>query len=160
MLGLELNEDVRNLVSIPEEALYYGDSEWDQGYTNWPHVTLKYGLLPGVDQQMIDQALEDWFIMEVFTERLEIFETEEYNVLVLRLEDTQMSYMPGKTLRDAYDRLSKLPHVDTFPDYKPHMTIAYLKKGLDQQTLSSIVGQASQASETRITPGKIVYSGS
>jgi len=31
-------------------------------------------------------------------------------------------------LQDAHNRLEFLPHINTFDSYKPHVTIAYIKK--------------------------------
>jgi hypothetical protein len=33
-----------------------------------------------------------------------------------------------KDLQEAHDRLQMLPHIDTFPGYKAHFTLAYIKK--------------------------------
>ena len=30
---------------------------------------------------------------------------------------------------DAHRRLSRLPHVNLYPEYTPHLTLAYVKKG-------------------------------
>jgi hypothetical protein len=49
--------------------------------------------------------------------------------------------------------LSKFPHTTNFPDYHPHSTVAYLKKGTGQKYIDKFKGQ-----EHQVTPNKIVYS--
>jgi hypothetical protein len=36
----------------------------------------------------------------------------------------------GPNLHDANGELRKFPHTNNFPDYHPHLTIAYLKPGM------------------------------
>jgi 2'-5' RNA ligase len=40
-------------------------------------------------------------------------------------------------LEEVNKRLSELPNSNQFPEYKPHITIAYVKKGLGQKYADS-----------------------
>jgi hypothetical protein len=50
-----------------------------------------------------------------------LFENEKYDVLKFEVV--------GDNLHETNADLKKFPHTTSFPDYNPHLTIAYLKKG-------------------------------
>lgn len=87
-----------------------------------PHVTVLYGLQ---DSQLdeIKKKLEKAKPFALKVKDFELFEPEEedYDVIVLRVESPE--------LVELHDELAKLPHESTHPDYKPHLTLAYVKKG-------------------------------
>jgi hypothetical protein len=92
------------------------------------HATLLYGLLtPAYEQpDAIAAVMDGWEWPDALpVERFEVFpspyDDEPYGCVVARLA-------PIPELLDAHARLSCLPHVDTYPDYKPHATIAYVKE--------------------------------
>jgi len=53
--------------------------------------------------------------------KMSVFENDKYDVLKVDVT--------GESLHDLNGKLSELPNEQTFPEYKPHLTIAYLKKG-------------------------------
>lgn len=89
------------------------------------HVTAKYGLLtPAYEQQQIVNDLIGWpRAMTVDVVGIEVFPSPyddlPYGCLVARLG--------GDELREMNAALSVLPHVDSFAEYKPHLTLAYLR---------------------------------
>lgn len=119
---------------INESALYYAkDSShyWIDGNVagKTPHVTLLYGLLRSGDElkQQVDTVLPaDCLPKEVTIDHVDYFdspydEDEPYYCIVAHLKI-------DKELQEAHDRLQMLPHIDTFPGYKAHFTLAYIKK--------------------------------
>ena len=88
------------------------------------HVTLLYGLLRNANSILwaVDEVLGDWSRPpRLRSDRLEVFPSsmdEPYSCLVARVD--------APSLLDAHRRLSFLPHVNTHPEYKPHVTLAYL----------------------------------
>jgi len=54
--------------------------------------------------------------------KIKAFEMEDYDVLVAEVELTPF-------LKRLNDSLKKLDHKNDYPEYSPHITIAYLKKG-------------------------------
>lgn len=94
-----------------------------------PHATLLYGLLKkgSASKPHIDKVLGDWEQPESITvSEVEFFDTPEampYQPVVLRVDESS-----HEALLDAHNRLSLLPHIDTFPGYKSHVTIGYIKK--------------------------------
>ena len=131
-------------VDIPAEFEYYtSDPEkfWIKGVvTDKAHVTLKYGLLPGVKKTHVDEVLKDWGLTDVYKKELFVFDSpydnEPYKCIVMAMESSSLS--------EANALLSMLPNVCTFKDYVPHLTVAYVKeehvdeavKLINQQTQS------------------------
>lgn len=99
------------------------------GFTpSWhPHVTLLYGLL-GSGQTWwhhIDDVLAGWEEPEALTiDQVEMFSNpgSKYAPLVFRLDASSHA-----RVLDAHQRLSLLPHINTFPTYKSHITIGYVQ---------------------------------
>jgi 2'-5' RNA ligase len=57
------------------------------------------------------------------------------------------------TLHACNFNLKKLPHTSSYPNYEPHSTIAYLKKGMGQRYVDQFDGITHTA-----TPTHLVYS--
>lgn len=119
---------------INESALYYAKDKshyWIDGNVagKTPHVTLLYGLLrsgPELKQQVDTVLPADKLPKEVTIDHVDFFdspydEDEPYYCIVAHLKVTD-------DLQEAHDRLQMLPHIDTFPGYKAHFTLAYIKK--------------------------------
>ena len=59
-------------------------------------------------------------------ENIDTFENEDFDVVKFNVKKTEQ-------LQRIFDALSELPNENTFPDYNPHMTIGYVKKGLGEK---------------------------
>ena len=111
--------------------LYYSSDPkkfWIKGYVWQPaHVTLLYGLLEKANNysDYIEQLLKGWDLKKVEVEDIGYFESpypdEPYYCIVAHIKITP-------ELLEGRSRLQFLPHIDTFPGYKAHATIAYIKK--------------------------------
>lgn len=133
MLDLEL---VTAAPVIPEKWLHVDPEDpWTDIAASGHHATLKYGLLPDlVTQNDVDRAMDGWVSGTVLRcDFVEVFENEAYDVIVAR-----PSFEESYALRDANARLSGLPHVDTYPVYKPHVTLAYVHSGKAEECLSML----------------------
>lgn len=119
---------------INESALYYAKDKknfWIDGNVagKTPHVTLLYGLLRSGDElktQVNTVLPADCLPKEVTIDHIDFFdspydEDEPYYCIVAHLKI-------DKVLQEAHDRLQMLPHIDTFPGYKAHFSLAYIKK--------------------------------
>lgn len=117
---------------IKEDEVYVSadsDKFWIEGIVseNVPHVTLLYGLLQSGRTWMrhVDDALDGWEPTAVEVESVGFFESvheqEPYYVLIAHLKLTD-------TLLEGNARLKMLPHIETFSDYKPHITLAYINQ--------------------------------
>ncbi len=156
-LGIDLNKlgcvmldvDVRDpvftlsledLKAMRPSDLYYAknkDRFWINGY-NPSHITLLYGLLESGEaySRYIHEILRDSEVEKLTVGSVGFFESpyedEEYYCIVAHID---LGRSPG--LLEAHQRLELLPHINTFPGYKAHMTLAYIKK--DEEKRDEIV---------------------
>lgn len=109
---------------IREEDLYIEGSEY--GREDDPHVTLLYGLKTD-DPKEVKTKIEAWFgtLTEVELQGVGCFEPEErpFDVVKINIALSSVLGSMNKALRE-------LPFENDFPDYHPHATLAYVKKGL------------------------------
>lgn len=110
---------------IDEEDIYNDDKD-DFGLEKKPHTTLLYGLHEGItDQHIIDVTNNHHFGTCSLT-NVSLFETNpDYDVLKFDVD--------GDGLHECNSDLRKYPHTNDFPDYHPHLTIGYIKKGKGQK---------------------------
>ena len=105
-----------------------GDSE-----ATAPHVTVKYGLHTA-DVEKVRDVLKDEPPVTVTLGKTSLFQNDEHDVLKVDVDSPDLHRL-NATIAKA------LKTTDTFPDYRPHVTIAYLKPGkgkdyLGDETLS------------------------
>ncbi len=106
------------------------DRFWIDGFVGEksPHLTLLYGFLTEAKDYKphIEKVLEGWSMPSVKIADIGYFESpyedEPYYCVVAHIEVTD-------ELLEGHRRLEFLPHINTFTGYKPHITIAYIKKG-------------------------------
>jgi 2'-5' RNA ligase len=139
---------------IDKDDIYEEENDTSYGIQENPHLTLLYGLKSDVSKEKVEDILEnimyEWrnFGMEDFDyddvsdriaiedasdkgieieiENIDTFENDNFDVVKFNIKKTEL-------LQKLFDGLSELPNENTFPDYKPHMTIAYVKKGLGEK---------------------------
>jgi len=115
------------LDSIHQEDIYKVEGK-NYGLQPRPHLTLLYGIHDTVTDEQIQScfqdATEDDFKVEI--SGISLFENPEFDVVKLEVNKTPK-------LEEIYKNLSEFPNSNQFPDYKPHITIAYVKKGLGQK---------------------------
>jgi 2'-5' RNA ligase len=118
-------------------------SDTEMDYSNVPaeevpHVTLLFGLMKSAHEfkDQVDQLLEDIDISEVTTERVGSFDSGDDAVPIVA------HVKPTPELLKAHDELTKLPHVNTYTDYQPHITLAYVKN--DQAVIDKWVKALSE----------------
>lgn len=116
--------------TIDSDLLYYANDPakfWIDGQIcdKTPHITALYGLLPCVRRKHVNAVLSD-IPQRIFLNGLEIFqspfESEPYECIVATVAKT------SQVMR-MHKELQMLPHICTYLDYKPHLTIAYVHKG-------------------------------
>jgi 2'-5' RNA ligase len=113
---------------IDKNDLYEVEGE-NYGIQDNPHLTLLYGLKPNITKEQVEKVLEnaiDGEKIEIEIENIGLFENENFDVVKFNIKKTEQ-------LQRLFDSLSELPNENTFPDYNPHMTIAYVKKGLGKK---------------------------
>lgn len=127
-------EPLVNSDIIPDEAYYYSEEQkWVQGNVSEevPHVTVLYGLLrTGTEMERhVSAVLEGWVLPDITIKEVSFFYGHggEY-ITIIALVDV------SDGLKEGHQRLSLLPHVNTFGEYKPHITLAYVKASADWTT--------------------------
>ena len=122
MLDFDLPNWNSFLDKIKIEDLYKSENE-RYGLEDKPHITILYGFHDEVNAETIRECLggEVNTPIKIKIDSIDIFENEEYDVVKLNVESSQ--------LRKLNALCKKLPYTTDYPDYNPHMTIAYVKKG-------------------------------
>jgi 2'-5' RNA ligase len=130
-----LDIDEKGIPEIPEEfkdILYTSEKKerfWIKGFVGGdePHVTLLYGLMESgkKNKKYVDKVLDGWELDAVKVESIGFFDSpykdDPYYCIVAHLEVSDK-------LLEGRERLELLPHINTFPGYKAHVTIAYIKR--------------------------------
>lgn len=143
-LGIDLGElgcimlDTEKIVvsDVINEADYYTSDkhEYVAGNVseNVPHVTLLYGLMNSGEamRKHVDAVLDGWTIANVEINEVGFFYSKDpaegYVAIVAHIKVNGALY-------EGNARLRMLPHIDTFPEYKPHITLAYVTDKSDYQ---------------------------
>lgn len=116
-----LAEEIRSYgASIPSQYLKTGNEDAPSGLPKEIHTTVKYGLMEE-DPVRVAEVIAGTEPIVVTLGRASIFHNENQAVLKLGIES------PG--LRALHNKLcSNLRHVNTYRDFRPHVTVAYLVK--------------------------------
>lgn len=137
-------EDILN--SIDSDDIYIESKDGEpHGLSKYPHLTLLYGLHEGVSSDDIWSVIgEIKTPINITINGIDIFQNEEYDVLKLNVQKTNI-------LQSLHNKLLKFPNSNEFDDYKPHITISYLKKGTGEKYIGKFT-------ETLSDLRNIVYS--
>jgi 2'-5' RNA ligase len=109
--------------TIPDEELYIDPEDPQYGRELEPHITIKWGLITNDADEvtgLIDPSVKPFTVkfgkVSMFSE-----EDKPYDVLKIEVESEEM--------KKLHELIGELENEDSHPDYVPHMTIAYVKKG-------------------------------
>jgi hypothetical protein len=109
---------------IPESELYTDPEDPSFGREDKPHVTVKYGLHTN-DGKEVSKILAGEKPFEAKLGKITIFpggEDTPYDVVKADVESPELHKL-NKLIADSTEV------TDTHPEYKPHVTLAYVKKG-------------------------------
>lgn len=111
--------------TIDKKDLYIEKAEkkgdWSKGIEDEPHITAKYGF-DFDDPSKVIKVLEGVDGGFVKIDSIDIFKQDDYDVLVIRCKSKKLNNVHKKLTDD-------LNIEDKFPEFTPHITIAYFKKG-------------------------------
>lgn len=136
---VQLPEELAQLVrdhaaSIPDAALA------EDGRENDPHVTVKWGL-HDQDHSKVARLVKGSGSVAAKLGKASVFRASkanpDYDVVKIDVESPD--------LHKLNKRISMLPHTDTHPGYKPHITLAYVKPGLGDKFAGPIDGLTGHA---------------
>lgn len=133
-----------NVSSKKIDAFKIDDKDLFETEYNWDtHVTLLYWLNTSIpEDNIIEKINYGW--QKVIVKWMKIFESEENDVLVLECKKE-------KWLMDINSSLRELDYKSDYPEYIPHITLAYCKKWEAKKYLSD------EFDWIEIDTGKIVY---
>ena len=131
--------------SIPDSELYVDPKDDSYGRETEPHVTVRYGL--ATDNPVDIKALSELPPITAKLGKVSIFETDNYDVVKAEVVSDSIR-LANKKVGELVD----LPG-ETFKDYQPHATIAYVKKGEGKKYIgnSSLEGEEVSFSEIELT---------
>lgn len=118
-----------SIVSKIETKDLYDPHSGRHGLETQPHITVLYGLHSEVNEQQIEEALSGISDKDIDIEidGINFFENKDFDVVKMNIK--------SDVLHEMNRRLSGLPHTTDYPEYKPHMTVAYVLPGLGKKYL-------------------------
>lgn len=105
--------------SIPDEYIYEPDNE-EKGRTKHCHITVKFGIHT-TNLADVERVVAGSPLLSATLGRITAFNNEDFVVLKVSVQSEDLTKLNGRIRQE-------LECTDTFPDYKPHITVAYLKK--------------------------------
>lgn len=137
-------DELQNLIN--ENDLYTEEDDNSYGREDDPHVTILYGLHDDIPDEDIETEIDKIKTPKIEFKNISAFSNDKFDVLKFDVE--------SKDLTKYNKKFIEFPHTSNFPDYHPHVTIAYLKKGKSDKYIK----KAKDLLNMDITPDKIVYS--
>lgn len=124
-------ENWKEITSIINSDDVYNSSDPAYGIENSPHITLLYGLHSNVSKEDVENILSKFKgkDINISINGIGKFDGDDkFSVVKLNVD--------SPILHEINKELKKLPHTSDYPDYKPHMTIAYVRPGSADKYLS------------------------
>lgn len=114
-----------HLSGIDEEDVYVKPMDDSYGLEEQPHITVLYGIHedevdPSVVVDMMEQKMDP---IKVQIKEIDVFENKEYDVVKYNVPVTKEL----QAYRDMF--MESFANTQKFPEFHPHMTIAYVKPG-------------------------------
>ena len=117
---------------IPSRELYTEEDNEDYGLEKQSHVTLVPCLDNDIDIDKLKSYLKPINKYDIVLTDISKFECEKFDVLKCAVK--------SKALKDTNKEIvDKFETHSEYKDYNPHMTIAYMKKGMADKYLKKIL---------------------
>lgn len=128
MLDFESNVWEAKRQTIDADDLYIVDGDSSYGLESDCHVTILYGLHDTVSPDDVKSYLKPLELYSANMVGLSLFENPKFDVLKYDIVCPQANI--------TYEEIKRfLPNTQTFDNYSPHMTVAYLKPGTGKKYL-------------------------
>lgn len=120
MINIELNKEFE----IAQDLIDDEDLTEEDGKETNPHLTLLYGIESNVDEFEIFKWIQDFKPnFDLIANQISLFENENFDVVKYEIIlNKELKILRAFTINE-------FPNKQTFPNYNPHITIAYTKKG-------------------------------
>ncbi len=129
--------------NIPDKVLYIDPEDPSLGRENQIHLTLKYGIHTS-NPDDVQAVVKDFghFLVE-FGEISKFAKKDRYDVIKIAVD--------GKKLRRLNALVSaELKCTDSYPEYNPHMTIAYVLPGSCDHLLGKFIFRDAAVKATEL----------
>ena len=123
---LNLNDEISNMFiywakkMISPKDLFISDGEGIDGYSDTPHVTVKYGLLDETPEKVAELS-KDFGIIQLQFGNVTKFCNQDFDVIKVDVVSEKLMKL-NQIIND------NMENIDEYK-YKPHTTLAYVKKG-------------------------------
>lgn len=109
--------------NVPDSAIYSDPEDNTLGRETEMHVTVLYGITDPKGNRALHKLSDKYAPFPIFLGALSLFTNNpKYDVLKLDVE--------SPWLRKLHDELkASVPNENKYPEYQPHCTLAYVKKG-------------------------------
>lgn len=111
--------DKFNKSAIPDNIIYNDPQDPTYGRETDYHVTLLYGFTKDLAKKDIDSIIDGVKPFYVILNRLSTFSNEKYDVVKFDVS--------GDILFTLNEKCKQYPYESKYPEYKPHMTLGYVK---------------------------------
>ena len=119
--------------TIPESELYYEDGDKSKyGCEKETHVTIVPCLDNNTDIEKLKKYISPIEQYKILLTNISKFECEKYDVLKAAVRSMVLSDTNRK-IKEEFDTFSE------HEDYEPHITIAYMQKGMADKYLKDII---------------------
>lgn len=133
---------------IVKGDLYNDPDDDSYGLESEPHITALYGLHDTIKDDEIKNIVEKFdFSESVTVHKISLFKNDKYEVLKFE------AVKEGNELVKCNKELKKLPNTNSFPNYNPHLTIAYILPNKGDKYVEMFKDK-----KYKLEPTKIVYS--
>jgi len=153
MLNLKFDELKKIQSHISPNDIYAESSGNTYGLEDEPHITLLYGLHAEVTNSDVKKICDSYKFTDLIAHDVSLFKNDKYDVLKFNIRYPTRG---GNFLRKCNSELRKLPHTNTYPDYIPHMTIAYINPGMGEKYVDIL--RNAGLDEFQLTPQYVSYS--
>ncbi len=151
LLNFRVDNWKEKVLSIIDEEDIYDDELNDFGLEDNPHVTVLFGILP--DKTTVKEIKDNLknvdidIVKEYKLQDISIFDTsEDYDVVKFDLKDCDELIKLNKYIADNFE------YEDDHPEYHPHVTIGYVKKGKGEKYIQKL------KEPIIVEPSRLVYS--
>lgn len=105
---------------IPEDILYYDGS--DYGREMDTHATIFYGFTPDINDEQVKGVIKNTLPFNINLLMVDVFDTNpNYDVVILKVNSPELIRLNSIC--------KKFPNENEYPDYKQHITLAYVRSG-------------------------------
>jgi 2'-5' RNA ligase len=137
-------DNIQNM--IDDDDLYVDKDDPSYGRETEPHATVLFGFHEEVKDEDIEKEIDKVKTPKIEFKEISSFTNEKFDVLKFDVDSEDMHKMNAK--------FKKFPHTNSFPDYHPHVTIAYLKPKTAEKYIKKMKGMEN----IPIKLDKLVYS--